>query len=518
MFQGTVSKVQALLFGRVGTVTMLNAMVAVLAFFKDVLMANYLGTSVQSDAFTLAYFLPDMLGGSLLATSIGISCVPVFSKLLAQEQIGDLWQSVRITVLISLLASSLLVILMYFGAPHLARLMTRNRDLILAILPLLRIMLPLVTIAPLLYIGFSLLQTFGRFALPAGSWIIVHVFVIVVLCVSLFLHVARDHSVYGISAAITLGMLTMTVWMWRNVLTTCKFPSSWKIGRWWSPHTLQIGAAFIANVGILISTQAIYFLERLLATEAEVGTVTGLNYAFRLSQLPFMVFTLAISNVVLPSMAQDIALNRRDQLQVTLTKALTDILIVSIPTTIVLFLLRVPIVSILFERGAFDSTSVRLTSELLKGYSLTISGLSVAAICLRYFLAAQNTRIPLAICFVSGLINAAADILFNHEMGAVGLAYGAFLGSVVSGGSLFIMVVKNSVISLKKMIPQVMKIVVANIPIATIGLLGSTIWAHGPSQSSFVVRSSFLFFILLAAACVYWISITKMRLIQFKNS
>src|SRR4051812_31685347 len=85
------SKAKPLLFGTIGIVALLNGAVALLAFVKDVLLASYFGTSVQADGLTLAYFLPDTIGSTLIASAIGVSCVPVFSKAFAcggRERLG----------------------------------------------------------------------------------------------------------------------------------------------------------------------------------------------------------------------------------------------------------------------------------------------------------------------------------------------------------------------------------------------------------------------------------------------
>src|SRR4051812_21838057 len=72
------SNAKPLLFGTIGVVALLNGSVALMAFVKDVLLASYFGTSVQADGLTLAYFLPDMIGNTLIASALGVSCVPLF--------------------------------------------------------------------------------------------------------------------------------------------------------------------------------------------------------------------------------------------------------------------------------------------------------------------------------------------------------------------------------------------------------------------------------------------------------
>jgi len=506
---------QSAILGQVGMVAMLNAAVAVFAFIKDVLMASYFGTSIQADAFNLAYFIPDMLGCNLIAASLGVSCVPVFSKLSAIGQSERMWQTLRSVLVISVTAGFLLMIALYGLSPQLSSLIANNPTLSAAMLPLLRIMMPLILLGPLLFIGFAMLQTIGDFTRPAGLWLVLHIFVIVVIAISLWFHLPPARSVYGLSVAITLGILAMSALMWKQAVSKGGFRWKREAIDWRSPELRDIGSAFAAYLLILFCTQAIYFIERMLASQSDVGSITGLNYAFRLSQLPFTVFVLAISNVVLPSMAQDIALNKQNNLQRTIIKALTDILIISIPTSLLLYVLRVPIVSVLFQRGAFDEHSVRITTEMLKGYSLTIVGLSVSAICLRYFLAARKVRIVMLACMISALINVAADVYLNGAIGAKGLGYGAFLGALVNGALLMFMVVRDLRLPLRLLCKCLPKIAIANLPPLVIGVIGGYVWFDGVADASFVLRTGYLFVCLGLAAVIYWFCLRKLNLIQF---
>lgn len=492
-------------------IVILNAGVAVLAFIKDLLTATYLGTSMQADAFTLAYFIPDTFGSNLLAGSIGISCVPIFSKLLATGQHARLWRTIRGLLIYALILASVNALLLFLGAPHIISWFSSNQELVTKIIPLYRIMLPIVVMAPLLCIGFSYLQSRHLFALPAGAWMAVHLLVIMVIFASQWLRGTEDQLAIGLSVAVSLGFAVMLLLTWRRIYAVDRPARGTGISGWKEAEYRQIRSSFYIYLVFLLSNQAVYILERMLAIQSDVGTVTGLNYAFRLSQLPIAVFVLAISSVVLPSMSRDIAMDDKHALQSTVVRAILQIGMISIPTTILLFVLRVPIVSVLFQRGAFTADSVRTTADMVSGYSLTICGLSVTAICVRYLLAAHKISLLLRVSMIACAANVIADLWLNAKIGAVGLAYGAFLGSAVSG-ILFIGIVWRDLrLSAGHIARPILNIASANIPIGVIAWIGSLWWLRESANASFLQKMLYLLIVLGAAAIVYWLCIRKLQ-------
>jgi putative peptidoglycan lipid II flippase len=244
----------------------------------------------------------------------------------------------------------------------------------------------------------------------------------------------------------------------------------------------QLWSAFLPYLVIILIGQIVYFMERKWASGMETGTVAGLNYAFRLSQLPIWVFVAAVYSVVLPSMSQDVALQRKARLTLTITRAFKSILIVTLPTTLFLYDLRVPIVSLLFQRGAFDEHSVRMTADMVGGYALSIAGLSISAVCLRYFLAAGKMILPIGITLMSTGMNLAADYVLKDSFGAAGLGYGAAIGASVNAALFLLCVCGELDISLRERFRGLFPIITANVILLLYLLLIAEAWPNKPEQ------------------------------------
>lgn len=515
--------------GDVGVVTLLNGCVAVLAFGKDLLLASFFGTSVQADALTLAYFLPDMLGNNVLAAAVGVACVPVFARYAATRDWHALRRCVNVSLWIYSLLAIMLTVLLYMGSEPVAARIAGSGDSELGrrVLELLRVLLPLIVPYPAIMIGFALLQATRRFILPAAVPLVPHITVITTLGVCYTISASKDTTASMVAAALLAGSVFMAAVTWAGVLRSGAMRRS---GRPVSAEASalsaglrDIGKVFVPYVLILCISQSIYVVERFLSARFEEGTVAGLNYAFRLSQFPIWVFVAAVSAVVLPSLSQNLAQGRTDLLQSKLGRAFTDILIVSVPTSLIFYLLREPIVSALFQRGAFTAESVRVTSDLLAGYALTIAPLAVSAVGLRYFLAAGRIGQPLTVCALSAAINIAADYAFAASFGAAGLGYGAALGSAVNAVMILALLAKQLSFTRRRAFRPIVAIIAANAPPVVLLIAISTATArwewlrHTGGAMHDIARIVLVGGIILLVAGVYVVCLKKFKLLDLNT-
>jgi peptidoglycan biosynthesis protein MviN/MurJ (putative lipid II flippase) len=220
-----------------------------------------------------------------------------------------------------------------------------------------------------------------------------------------------------------------------------------------------------------------------------------------------------VYSVVLPSLSQDLALHRRDKLRLTLSKAFNHTFMVTLPTTLIFYFLRVPIVSILFQRGAFDIDSVQMTSEVLKGYALSIIGLSLSAVCIRYFLAAGKMLVPIVVTIVSSSINICADYILKGLYGAAGLGYGAAIGATVYAVCLLLLVSFMLQISYHKTIRPLLAIVTANIIPCCILVIFAKLWHYIPNDRSHILPMIILACVIGLCAAIYYTALRKFRML-----
>lgn len=517
---------KAFLFGTVGVIALLNGCVAVLAFFKDVLTATNFGTSLEADSLTLAYFLPDTIGNNLIASALGVSCVPVFTKAYAAGRKDFFSKLLRTSTLVFFLIGLVLWLVLWLYSDAAAALLAGSSTSSLGQLTalLIRIMLPTIVMFPVFAIGSALLQITGIFSAPAAAPLVSHMLIIMTLTGCMAMGLNRVQTVYLVSWSLLFGAVAMTAAIWSVIWR--KKPLRAMVDRQLNGHAAiertspskqaqgELWKIFVPYLFILASSQTVYFVERNLAAGMGTGIVAGLNYAFRLSQLPVWVFVAAVYSVVLPSVSQDLFLNRTEKLKSTLASAFKDILLVTLPTTLFLYFLRVPIISILFQRGAFDEHSVNITAEILKGYSLSIIGLSFSAVCLRYFLAAGKMLLPLAVTIFATCVNIAADYLFKDTLGAAGLGYGAAIGAMVSAFMFTILIFGALQLSIRAAIRILGKLLMANaLPCLLLFLLSQS-WNHLAGNNGIAIHIMLLTSGFGVCAAIYYAALRKFKLIS----
>ncbi len=425
----------------------IHLLLAAVAFFKDILLAVYFGTSEIADALMLAYFIPDTIGNNLMAAAIAVAYVPFFSTLLARERNDQLYQAIQQVIFIFLsISTAIIVLLILFGRSLLQLIGTgMDENLIQLCYQFFLIILPIILLYPLTMIATSILHTYHKFNLPALTQVL-HNGVLFIFLLSLIMgKVPVRSGGYWMASAITLATLVMTMIHWYaifkgkiNFSLLYHTKTSYKFKQL-SPILHEFWPYFL----ILISTQIVYFVDRYLASSLGTGTIAGLNYAFRVSQFPIWVFVAAVNAVILPSLSRASAMGDYQVLLTKFKQAMMIILSITIPVALIFFVFRVPLISLLFQRGAFNETSLSITSDILAGYSLAIVGQSATLVCIRYFLAVKKMIYPFMIMLLAALITIISDFLLVDWMGAGGIGYASFIGSIVSAGLLLYYLFKD---------------------------------------------------------------------------
>jgi putative peptidoglycan lipid II flippase len=421
----------------VNILILINLLLAGVAFIKDVLLAHYFGTSVHGDSLYIAFFLPDTIGNNLLAAAIGLSCIPVFTK--ASKKDGSYERSVYMVIILSILLSLLFILLLL---PSSKWLFTHvNFDVLISEPKITNIyfliMLPIVMISPLSIIAVSILQASDQFIKPAFMPVIFNAILLLVILICVTMDIPLTQGGYLFSGTTLLSTAVITVIAWAYVLKQVKFPLLNPFTPNKENHQMvyEFLKIFMPYFFILLSQQSIFLFERYIASTLETGTVSGLTYAFRISQFPIWVFIAAINTVLLPTIAK--LTHDRQKLQKELKKSFVMIMLISLMVSILFFSLSEWLIAVLFLRGAFDYHSLQITSDIFKGYALSLLGQSVYLFCLRYFVANGKMLFPFLICLCGSVIQIFLIFMFAAKLGAPGIGYAAAVGYTLTGGILF---------------------------------------------------------------------------------
>lgn len=426
----------------IGTLVAINLLLALVAFLKDVFLASYLGTTHHADTLLLAFFIPDMVGSNLFAAALGISCIPMFSSLSVSGQ------EHRLNRLAGNLSRAFFILTATVGI-----LLVAFRDRVIAITgpglnpqeallaqSLMVLLAPIILLYTLASISASVLNVRSWFTVPALHPVLLNGILLSTVLFTYVFKVPQARGVYLIAGSITAasiaGFLFVAFFSYRFRSAKEGFPSASlfdspsreeKRSDLWS-----VFKVFIPYLLILTASQGVLLFERALASASGLGSISGLNYAYRLAQFPNWIFVAAISTVVLPVLSKSQSAGRLDDVKAIFAKAFGWMLLVSVPSFILLYGLREPIIALLFQRGAFNATSLAITSEIMKGYAWSIVPQGMTVICLRVFLSFRRMLLPVTAFTVSSGITVLFDLLFIETIGLSTLGIGAALGGLAN--------------------------------------------------------------------------------------
>ncbi|KEO81462.1 murein biosynthesis integral membrane protein MurJ [Tumebacillus flagellatus] len=433
-----------------GVVALINLLLAFVAFGKDLLQAAVFGTSPTADALTLAFFIPDTVGNNVIAFAIGVTCVPMFSKLLASGERERYRRMFRQLTRVLVSVSGVILLGLYLWQEPVLRLLGSGMEPDAAGLThgLLRLLLPTMLLFPLCTIMSGALQAQGEFQKPALGPVLFNAGYLLALVAVLIWRPSQETgawwTAFGIVGGVVLmgAMLARALWGGRE--RELEREVGGLSGRTATGGLSEAGdlkrvwLAFTPYLLILASQQFVYLFERHVASTIGSGVIAGLNYAFRLSQFPNWVFVSAMTTVMLPALARAVAQRNTLDLRKVMNRAFRLTLGVTVPVALVLFFFRTPILALLFQHGSFDGDSLRTTADILAGYSLAIIGVALANVGLRYCMAVERMKAPL----VTGLLAMGVNIAFDYcgapRFGAAALGYGAAVGAWVNAGLLLL--------------------------------------------------------------------------------
>lgn len=417
--------------GVVGAATLLSR---VLGYLRDVMIAGVFGTGLASDAFFLAFSVPNLLRRLFAEGSLGAAFVPVFSQHLTRdgfEQAAGLANSaLRVAALVLIPSCGLAIVF----APQLIHVFAYGwvdqPDKLALCVKLTRMMLPYGVFICLVAVCMGILNVLGHFAAPALAPVFLNVAMIAAVCFGLQVTQSKIGLVQWLAMGVCVGgafqlLLQIPFLHGRGIAL---------FGRWslWHPGIKQVLGLF----GPVLFGAAVYqinsLLIRLYASLLPQGSVSYLYYADRLVQFPLGIFGIAAATAVLPALSQQAAEQQWQAFGQTFNAAIRLVLFMTLPSMVGLIVLREPIVALLFKRGAFNMESMRLTAGALLYYGVGLWAFSAVRIVLNTFYALQETWTPVRIGCIAIVVNILLCSILIGPMRHNGLALALSLSSIVN--------------------------------------------------------------------------------------
>ncbi|MGH9748621.1 MAG: murein biosynthesis integral membrane protein MurJ [Candidatus Polarisedimenticolia bacterium] len=405
----------------VGAMSAVTASSRVLGYARDTLQAALLGAAHSSDAFVIAYRIPNMLRRLVAEGAVTSTFVPEFTGLLQGRDRRSAWRFAGSMVYVLSAALAALVVLGVLGSPWLVRLLAwglavspATFDLTVA---LNRLMLPYVLFISLSAVAAGMLNAFEFYALPAATPILLN---LAVIASALALRDRFPDPSFAFAFGVLTGgvlQLAVQVPLLLRLGLDLRPPRPFdvegvrRVVRVLLPRMFGAG---ITQVNLVVDTQ--------FAAALRPGSVSFLYYAVRVTELTLGLFAVSLSTVLLPRLSRaagggDLALVRA-----TLGTALRLLLFVTIPATIGLVILRVPIIHVLFERGRFGAADTALTAGALGWYAIGLLPYAAIGILATAFHAFRDTRTPMRLGLLTFAAHLGLNAALSGPMGHAGIA------------------------------------------------------------------------------------------------
>ena len=417
----------------VGMMTMLSR---VLGLARDVVVAGYFGSTASADAFFVAFKIPNFLRRLFAEGAFSQAFVPVLSEYRTQRSFGDVRELVsRVS---GTLAGTLVLVTVVgvLAAPLLIRLfapgfISEPEKLALAG-EMLRITFPYLLLISLTALAGSILNTYGRFAVPAFTPVLLNLSLI---GSTLLLTPWFDEPVMALAWGVAIAGISQLLLQVPFLLQIRLLPAP----KWGPQHegTRRIMKLMIpALFGVSVS-QINLLLDTVLASFLQTGSVSWLYYSDRLSELPLGVFGIAIATVILPSLSTRHAEADGRHFSRTLDWAIRLVLLIGVPAAVALFILAGPLIATLFDYGEMTDRDVLMAAMSLKAYSLGIIAFMLIKVLAPGYFARQDTRTPVKIAIKAMVANMVFNLVLVFPLQHAGLALGTTMSAFLNAGLLY---------------------------------------------------------------------------------
>jgi len=417
---------------------------------RDNIFAQIMGSQMVADVFFVAFRIPNFFRRLFGEGAFSAAFVPVFAEYDVNHSAED---GRRFLALVSGRLMMVLLMVTVVGvifAPALISLIAPGfRDdpatFTLAI-DVTRIMFPYLFFISLVALSAGILNTKGRFAVPAFTPVILN---ICMICGAWFFASRYSYATYAIAVSVFVAGFLQLLF---------QLPFLYKAGGLTMPrirartedevaaegairvYKLTLPALFgvsIAQINLLINTA--------IATLLATGSVSWLYYSDRLMEFPVGVFGIALATAILPKLSKDHASKSLDQFSVTLDWGCRWVFLISLPAMLALIVLGKPIITAIYHYGKFTDADVISVYMSLVAFVVGLVPIILVKVLAPGFYAQKNTKTPVKIGVVAMLVNIVFSLLLFKPMAHVGLALATSIAALVNASALFIILKRNNI-------------------------------------------------------------------------
>jgi len=434
------------LFKAASTVSLLTLVSRITGLARELLIATTFGASALTDAFNVAFRIPNLFRRLFAEGAFSQAFVPVLATVKAQQgeeathrlidRVATVlaWALLAVSVL-GVLASPLLV---WFLASGLRKMEAGNA--FEAAVVMTRWMFPYIACMSLVALAAGVLNTWKRFAVPAATPVLLNVAMILAAWLGApWFETLGIEPIYALAIGVLgggvlqlgaqllalrrLGLLPRIGLGPKALRAAWTDDGTQRVLRLMAPALLGVS---VAQLSLLINTQ--------IASHLAPGSVSWLSYADRLMEFPVALLGVALGVVLMPQLAAARANDDAARYSAMLDWGLRLVVLLAVPCALALLILPTPLVAVLYHYGAFSARDVQMTSMALMGWGVGLLGVVAIKVLAPGYYASQDIRTPVRIAIVvlvfTQLLNLVLVPLWQHAALALSIGIGALVNAL----------------------------------------------------------------------------------------
>jgi len=423
--------VQAGVVSAVGSIGLATLASRVLGYARDMVVARAFGAGPVTDAFFVAFRIPNLLRRLLAEGALSTAIIPVFTEYLARGGRDAFLRMARAVLGVGTLTLCLVSALGMALAPWIVAVMTpgwaADPPLVELAVRLTRLMFPYLLLVGFAALAAGVLNAHHRFFTAALGPAVLNVGMIAAV---LLLASHLEPPILSLAVGVLVGGLAQVLVQVPEIqrLGVPLSPSA----EWRHPALATIARRLGPAAFGLAATQITVLVNTLIASMLPAGAISFLYYADRVMEFPLGVFGIALATAALPSMSAQAARGDHRGLNETVGFALRLSAFIAVPAAVGLLALGRPIVQLLFQRGEFGAADALATAQALAGYAVGLPAFSAARIAAQAFYALGDTRTPVRIGFAGVAVNVVLALALMGPLQHAGLALASSLAAYVS--------------------------------------------------------------------------------------
>ena len=423
-------------------VSLMTFLSRILGFVRDIVIARLLGAGMGADVFFVAFKIPNFLRRLFAEGAFSQAFIPVLAEYRERGDL-DLKQLIAATsgtlagvlffiTLIGVIAAPIIILIFAPGFIDQPEKLQLAREL-------LRITFPYILFVSLTALASSILNSFGKFAVPAFTPVFLNISMI---GCALWLAPHLDEPVKALAWGVFIGGVVQLLFQMPFLMKIGSLPKP----RWgWKDEGVQkiLRLMIPAMFGVSVS-QINLLLDTLLASFLITGSISWLYYSDRLVEFPLGILGIALATVILPNLSKH-ATASMQEFSHTIDWALRWVFLIGTPAAIGLIILAEPLLLTLFQYGEFTPHDAHQASLSLMAYGLGLLPFIFIKVLAPGFYARQDTKTPVKIGIIAMITNMGLNIVLMIYLAHVGLALATALSAMLNAGLLYFTLRKKAV-------------------------------------------------------------------------